>query len=342
VLALLTKHDVVNFKDTVPMGKRPGGAGGGIAIKGRGFKRAFPEAALISQAATADEYSILLVEPHWFNDYPSDGEEGFDKKIEEYAAIKAMKVLWFSDFYIADWTGKKRADILNSTQAIAGDSVHSAQMLKQLADSDNVYVLTEPVDVDEILPPTTPKPYIYTCGQASVEKGIADLIEVFERLKDGPLKTVYVGSMDTWGIAVRKNVHVDRLYTELSETVDYLVPAADRAKVKQIATDAWGYINAARYETFSFACAEAMSAATFCFCGDHPTFDGRPLNRFSTPADAADQIIEAYEKHGLTTNPEVREFVIDNYSLAVFRRQLQELAMKEMGFGVDVDDSLIS
>ena len=343
--ASLFRNEVLDFNPKSVMNKD--NPGGGLSIKAYNLEKAVANIHILSDINEASKYPIIIVEPHWFVDIPSDADfsERFKEKVNHYKSLSALKILWTSDLLFGNFTGDERQSILEGTDVFAGNSPHMVQMLKSyIHDSyhDKIMLLTDPIDGSDITPLDNPdeiKKYIYACGQASIEKGIEDIIEIFDRTT---FKTVYIGNPNTWGCSPRYTARLTELYETLKSTADYVIPAANRDTVKQIARNAWGYVNASRYESFSYACAEAMSSSTFCFCGIHPVFNDRPVFRFETPLQAVELIEQTFEKYGKTLYEPAREYVLEHYSYDMFRKQLHNIIGEGInyGFGMHYPDVL--
>ena len=86
------------------------------------------------------------------------------------------------------------------------------------------------------------------------------------------------------------------------------------------------------YDSFCYAMIEFMLAGAWLFCGRHLIYDERPCFRFETVDQAVELIKWAFEELRGKINEEGRQYVIDNYSLKVFRNQLKEIVGGGYGF----------
>jgi len=129
---------------------------------------------------------------------------------------------------------------------------------------------------------------------------------------------------------VKPNAKLDNA---LASVCDWIQPSLSRRQVADELAVTWGYVADTRYDSFCYAMVEAMLAGCWCFCGSHLIYDERPCFRFDTPDEAVILIERALEHFQAgDINEEGRQFVIDNYSLSVFRNQFKEIVGS--GYGV--------
>ena len=314
--------------------KRPSlnNPGGGVSTKLVNLQRAIPDITLTSKLEDCGD--IIICESLWFNGGANDGKIGtgdaFAARVSAYAKSESYKVLWMSDVECLRWTGEERAAIFAASDVVAANSIYMRDALKSYL--PDIALLTDPVDTSQIAPLKKEKS-IFSMSQVTAEKNIDTIIDCFDQLGEcTDLKRGFVGSSGLWGLTTDEEAG-QRFDAELRRCTDWLVPAASRAEVSEIAGKAWGFITDSGYDTFNYALVETMLAGCWCFCGRHPVFDGRPVIRFESALDASGKIKDTIEQQkwsqGLPVNEEARQFVIDNYSLRVFRRQFEEV----VGYG---------
>ena len=299
-----------------PSHKNPGG---GVTTKLLYLKAALPMISMKPDILQAD--SIAIVEPLWFTE-SAEGDT-FDARVERFAASKTFKILWTSDMEFARWNGHDRERVFDASDVIAGNSKYMVNLLEAFA--PNVRLLTDPVDTSSIVPVTPKKRQIFGMSNVAIEKNIDAIIDIFglipEELK---LERFYVGNANVWGLSIRKSVSAV-LENRLTEVCDRRVVNATRQQVKDAVSPAWAYVADTKYDTFCYAMIEAMLAGCWLFCGKHLIYNERPCIRFTDPVDAVVKISEKLDEVGLQVNEEARQYVIDNYSLSVFRRQLGDI-----------------
>lgn len=308
------RSDHCNFNERLPPSdKNPGG---GVCIKLLNLKLAIPSIKVVSEIYGAG--MVSLVESLWFS---GGGFEDFDNRIKQYEANTSYKILWTSDVEFARWDGQYRDRIFNATDVVAANSPYMLQMLRSFM--PNVVLLTDPIDIN-FIEPDKKLPYLFGMSNIAIEKNIDSIIEIYKSLPlELGLQKGFIGSADIWGLDIRNKVAL-QLGKELAKSCDWHIPNATRLQVVKKVSRCWGFVSDTAYDTFSYSMVEAMLAGCWCFCGQHPIFDDRPVIRFDTPADAVEKISTQLDK-GMTINEEARQYVIDHYSLAVFRSQFKEI-----------------
>ena len=311
------RHDQSVYDPNKKPGK--GNSGGGVSVKIAAMRKIIPNIHITSELSEAGEINIIC--PLVFD----IASNPFNALIDQYKAISGLKILLSSDVSLLRITGEERNAILDATDVVACDSDYLVNLLKPII--PNAVVLTEPVDTDAIIP--LPKDdFIFSMSQLTIYKNIDLIIDVFTKLAGSPIKTKFIGGVDTWGSIV--NDGDLNLQKNLRSVTDVHIMNANRDEVAQHVGSAWGYISDTKYDTMCFSLAEAMCAGCQCFCGTHPLYDDREgLFRFETADEAVDLIRKTYEhKDHFGINEEARQYVIDNFSFSVFKRQLTEIIGK--------------
>ena len=298
---------------------RPGvkNHGGGVPTKISAIRKALPDIEIAP--SIGDGADVNIVCPLWF-EYDKDP---VNRRIDQYKSARGTKVLLCSDVSLLRFIGEERQELLDYTDVVACDSDYLTNLFKPLI--PDTVTLTEPIDCDEIKP-LKKNNFIFSMSQVSVHKNIDFVISVFEELiPKKNVSTMFIGSKNLWGKSHDKGS--GRLQSNLSRICDRYIPSANRKEVAEHVGSAWGYISDTKYDTFCFSLAEAMLAGCWCFCGTHPLYNGRKgLIRISSADEAVVKIGEYLaKKKDLGINEEARQYVIDNYSLDVFRGQLKEI-----------------
>ena len=128
-----------------------------------------------------------------------------------------------------------------------------------------------------------------------------------------------------------RHTEASRLDRQLSLVCDWRATNVVRSEIPELIGPAWGYVADSRYDSFCYAMIEAMLAGCWLFCGKHLVYDERPCIRFESAEDAIEKISATLDDKGMEINHEARQYVIDNYSLQVFRRQLTDIMGRNYG-----------
>ena len=311
----LFRRDALLFNPNQAMGK--GNAGGGLAVKSLYLEAALPKLELISDISQIG--SVNIAEALWF----SHGGESIKKNVELYASkTDTFKILWTSDFEVLRWTGENRQLVFDSSDVVCGNSPYMVNILK--AYHHNVALLTDPIDCS-MFSPLVKQPVLTGMSQVMIHKNIDTIINVFKGLPN-TIRTQFIGSPNMWGMPI-KEVVAQELDNYLHAVAHDVIPGTNRSGVATALGHSWAYITDSGFDTFCYAMVESMLCGCWCFCGQHPVFKDRPCIKFSSPVDAIQKIDKFFEEHppGTSINEEGRQFVIDNYSLEVFRNQFHEL-----------------
>ena len=311
------RSDHTKFVPTLPPSRR--NPGGGVATKLLFLKAALPNIKVVTEIAQAE--SINITESLWFSEKVEG--DSFESRLKRYEASNAFKILWTSDMEFARWNGHEREAIFNASDVIAGNSNYMVNILKAFVPAARL--LTDPVDTSSIEPVTPKKRQIFGMSNVGIEKNIDAIIDIFGLIPEElELERFFVGSASVWGLDTRKSVS-SILENRLSEVCDWRITNATRQEVRDVVGPALAYVADSKYDTFCYAMIEAMLAGCWLFCGKHLIYNERPCIRFTDPVDAVVKISEKLGEVGLQVNEEARQYVIDNYSLSVFRRQLADI-----------------
>ena len=298
--------------------------GGGVSVKIENLVRAVPSIQIITDISDAG--NILLVEPLWF----TAGKDDFEARVDAYTAYDGFKMLWTSDFTFTRWTGSEREAIFDATDVVAGNSPYMRDILSVYAEDKTAY-LTDPFDVRQIDISKKRERAIYGNSQIIVEKGIAEIIAIYEGLEGSGLQRQFIGSTDNWGIEI--NPETSRMLDmRLTQVCEKRVRHASRSDVAKLASLAWLGLFFAGYETFGYAMIEALAGGCWVFCGTHLAYRGRPVHVCSSPEYAINAIESFILEHDVThVNTEGRDFVHETYGLDIFRKQLIGIIGRKLG-----------
>ena len=321
-VTILARTDAHDFDRTLPPGKD--NPGGGLAEKVYNFGLALPMAQPISYANQIGDVNVT--EALWFSG-GDPSHDMFRNRIDEYRNAKAYKILWTSDLDILRWSGEQRDAIFDATDIIAGNSPYMVNILKTFAPHHKVGLLTDCIDPNSIKP-LNKKRQLIGMSHVILEKNVDAVIEVYKLLKsiDFDISKGYIGSSEVWGVEL--DTHHAKIAKEIDlnlQTVcDWITPQATRKEVAETVGTSWGFIADSRFDTFCYALVEALLAGCYAFCGNHLIYNALPVVRFKTPEEAVERIIEMFDDD-IVVNAEGRQYVIDTFSLDVFRRQFAEL-----------------
>ena len=302
--------------------------GGGVSTKIIYLKAALPNIQIVSDITQAG--TVTLVEPLWFSDGGID--DGVANRIDRYKASKAFKILWTSDVQFARWQGYERQAIFDASDVIAGNSKYFQRMLKVYA--PHTTLLTDPVDVNSIVPSQRKKKQIVGLSNTIVQKNIDTIVKVYKGIhsKHPRLTRGFIGGINVWGGMLNTNADI-KLEDNLNKVCDWVRSDMTRREVMDELAKTWAYIADTRYDSFCYAMIEAMLAGCWLFCGKHLIYDERPCFRFDTVGEAVELIGNALDSDSCSQiNLEGRQYVIDNYSLQVFRNQLKDI----VGYGYGI------
>lgn len=300
--------------------------GGGLAIKRMQVERALPSANIIVEANQMSAISVVDVL------YFSGGgtEDEFNRRVDEYCRHVGFKVLWTSDFEIFRWRPDQRERILDNTNLIAGNSVFMYELLSAYFGEGRVVLLTDPVDCDVLPGAKFRSPVIYSCSHIILEKGIGNVVELYKLLaaNECVLERVFVGASDTWGMYIRDLTSFD-LEVAIDGICDVHHVGLTHSDVMELARSASVYISFSGYETFGYAVVEAMLGGCHVFVSDHLAYrkrvDAGAVIQVSGASDAFAKIKELLACENVLQNEAAIQFVHDNYSFDVFRKQFRDV-----------------
>lgn len=302
--------------------------GGGLAKKAQQLALALPFVEFTSDILDLGE--IVILEPLWFTSAPPpDDNRPFLEILMEragmYAEHRAFKLLWTSDFDVFRWESPVREQVFEATDILCGNSPYMVRVLDAFA--KHVTLLTDPFDINSIVPAPVKKPSIYSCSQVIAEKRVDGIVDIYnhDRLQHLTLQKGFIGSSQVWGIDNPNDTQTAKLERDLTEACDWRIESAAAHEVRSWATEAWGYISNAGMETFGYGLAEAMAGGAECFCSDHLAYAGRPVNYFGSTEEAVSLITERYEAMDFTPVDASRQWLSENCGLDVFRKQFWQI-----------------
>ena len=301
--------------------------GGGLAKKTQQLARALPNIKFTN--CITELADITIMESLWLSGFKVPEERREEKKVfrnmmieraTAYANYQGYKILWTSDIESLRWDGEIREMIYDASDVIACNSPYMVDLLSVYAPIDKIALLTDPVDTRFINQREKTKT-IYACSQIIIEKGIDEIIYLFDKMSDTDFERIFIGGTTVWGLEIKPTSTV-RLDNALESICDKRNKAATQAEVAEIADDAYIFLSFAKFESFGYAMIEALLAGCWIFCGDHLVYQDRPVRWFSDIEAAWTALNDFITEANLSKiNEEGRQFVIDNYSLPVFREQ---------------------
>lgn len=291
--------------------------GGGLARKAEQLSLALPTLQFVPYLSQAG--NIHITEPLWFSRGDNFSEEVMEQRINDYKNVDAYKILWTSDLECLRWKGSERDAIFDATDVIALNSEYFLNLLSAYVDVSKTALLTDPIDPNWVTPSKKEK-RIYGASQVIFEKGIGDIINIFSAL-DKRIDRWFLGSTEMWGMELNPVIS-NVLDRQLHTVCDKRIKFATRPQVKETASASWLFTSFAGFESFGYAMIEALLAGCWVFCGNHLVYRDRPVYWFNNADDAIEAILEFIDQYDPThINETGRQFVIDNYSLDVFRKQ---------------------
>lgn len=326
-ISILFRIDAINFDITEgPSKKNPGG---GLATKCIQVGKALPQAHMVIEANQLA--AIGLVDPLYFSGGGTTDE--FNRRIEDYRRSKALKILWTCDMEILRWSPEQREAILDATDIVAANSKYMYQVFKGYLKESEVALLTDPIEMLPTPPPDIREKEIYACSQIIYEKGISDVIEVFKSPALDALQKTFIGSSETWGLSIRDKVSFE-LECEISACSHHHESLAPN-EVSEVANRAWIFLSFANYESFGYAMVEALRGGCYVFCKPHLAYQDRidagVAAPVATPEEAIEKLVSFTNEYSNVSNKAGMQFVHENYSLDVFRKQFQEIVGKLYG-----------
>lgn len=293
-------------------------AGGGLAMKAQQLQLALPALTFVS--TVEDAGAIHITEQLYF----SGDADLMEERIEAYQSSNAYKILWTSDLESFRWQGSQMRAVFDASDVIACNSAYMRDLFSVYVDASKLAVLTDPMDTNWVTPGKK-KRQIYGCSQVILQKGIADVVSLFAELGALDIRRVFLGSPESWGLVINpeSSYALDR---QLYSVCDHRIEFASRADVKEVAAESWLFTSFARFESFGYAMIEALLAGCWVFCGDHSVYRDRPVFWFSSVEKALVGMLEFMDTFNLEDiNDEGRQFVMDNYSMDVFRGQFADI-----------------
>ena len=325
----LFRKDAYTHDWTRPPGKD--NPGGGLAKKAQQLMRALPNIKFTN--CITELADITIMESLWLSGFEVPEERKDEDKVfrnmlieraKAYADYPGYKILWTSDVESLRWDGEIREMVYDASDVIACNSQFMLDLLSVYAPTEKVALLTDPVDTRFINQKEKVKT-IYACSQVIIEKGIDEIIYLFDKMSGSDFERVFVGGTTVWGLEIKPASSV-RLDKALEIVTDRRNKAATQNEVSEIASDAYIFLSFANFESFGYAMIEALLAGCWVFCGDHLVYRDRPVRWFSDIEVAWTALNDFITEVDLSKiNEEGRQFVVDNYSLPIFRQQFTDI-----------------
>ena len=324
-ITALFRSDAINYnQNEAPSVLNPGG---GLSTKKKYLALAMPHIEFVTEAV--DMGSISIVDVLYFSDGGTEDER--DRRIKDYRRQSGFKILWTSDFEILRWLPKHREQILDATDIIAANSVYMKELLETYFNTNKVALLTDTIDTNVPDGQINRENIIYSCSNILLEKGIDDIISLYKAMRTGTpaerkMKKMFIGGSDSWGVEIRE-IDSFELELALEEVCDLQQMKND--DVLALGRKALIYASFARFETFGYALVEAMLGGCWIFARPHLAYKDRIYAGVVISADSALEMRSEIQKFLGTgenkRNDTAIQFVHDNYSLDVFRRQFRDI-----------------
>ena len=325
----LFRKDAYTHDFTRPPSKN--NPGGGLAKKTQQLARALPNIKFTN--CITELADITIMETLWLSGFEVPEERKDEDKVfrnmlieraKAYADYPGYKILWTSDIESLRWDGEIREMIYDASDVIACNSQFMLDMLSVYAPTEKVALLTDPVDT-RFIRETHKTKSIYACSHIIMQKGIDDIIHLFGNMVNSDFERIFVGGTTVWGMEINP-VSSIRLDKGLDVVCDTRNKAASASQVGEVSSNAFVFLSFADFESFGYAMIEALLDGCWVFCGDHLVYRDRPVRWFSDVEEASVALNEFIADVDLSkTNEEGRQFVVDNYSLPIFRQQFADI-----------------
>ena len=289
--------------------------GGGVGVKLKYLKQAIPNISVVNDID--DVGDVVLIEALWLSS-PEFRHEGFQQNLDRIERHPSFKILWTSDVVPLKWQGSERERVFDIVDGVAGNSEYFRDMIAVYTPT---VLLTDPVNIDEILIGDKSKS-VFSMSNISLQKGISQLVEIYGKLRNVDFSKEFIGSSSLWGEPIDPVVS-NEIETMLFNASDKVHQNLSHADMLSQTSEMFAFTGVTRYESFCYAMVFAMLAGCWCVCGDHPVYNERDsvISRFGTVNEAVRLIKRVFDEHYPTPNEAARQFVIDNYSIDVFKNQ---------------------
>ena len=327
-LTALFRRDATQFDPK--RGASRENSGGGLAMKAQQLQLALPALEFVPYLTQAG--SVHITECLWFTGGTDFSEDVMWERIEGYKKIDAYKILWMSDLECLRWSGAERYSVFEASDVVAVNSPYMHDILSAYVPPSKLALLTDPMDTEWVVPGRKTRT-LYACSQVILEKGIADIVAIFNALRDTDVESLFIGSPETWGLELKPQVS-HRLDREVSAVADRRIKFGKRSDVRTAAQQSWLFASFARFESFGYAMVEALLGGCWVFCINHRVYRDRPVHAFEDVTACIGTLGEFIKTRSESTvNEAGRQFVIDNYSLSVFRRQFMDIVGRRNFYG---------
>ena len=325
-LTSLFREDAVHYD--INDGPSMVNPGGGLSTKKHYLQLALPNMVFVSAPSKLENISI--VDPLYFSGGNTDADR--DERIESYRKHDGFTILWTSDFELLRWQPIHREQILDATDVIAGNSHFMFNLLTALFPNQTVVHLTDTIDTNVTQGNVDREKAIYACSQIVLEKGIDNVVSLFKRLAVGTnaereLKRHFIGSSSTWGCEIRDQDSFD-LETQIEEVCQHHWSMSN-VDVRAFSREAWHFVSFTKFETFGYAMVEAMLGGCQIWAVPHLAYEDRiqagVVTSVEHALDAQSKISDFIQNNEPKRNDAAIQFVHDNYSLDVFRKQFKNI-----------------
>ena len=239
----------------------------------------FYRTGITEHPAAYPEASILVVEPIWFRLRGSDLGDLYTPDLEmavsEYEKYSAkIKIVYATEFAFMKLPRAYRDRIVGCSSVVTSCCPYQRGLFDMLGIPTSP--LCDPIsDVWFYHPEIQKELSVFGMSHISSNKNSQKVVEVFQALRDKPIKKVYIGDAALWG---RRNMNREgkRLEKEIRKVADVFYESVPPVELGQIL----GGLSLGIFDTFhdtaSFSNIESLMSGAVCLYGLHGAWEGRP------------------------------------------------------------------
>ena len=223
---------------------------------------------VISQIDDALSPEFLVVEPYWFWEQPD-----MEDAVTNYEKAKSLyKILYSSELTLLEIPTTLRHRIVNASHVVTTPCDWLSGWYT-MQDIDSIR-LCDPVPESEFYRPDTTKTMsVVAMGRISTDKNSAKVIDIFQALKDEPIRTIYIGGANMWGDS---DIVDEKLESDLRVVADEFHHNLPQSEIASQLSKISCAIFDTFHETGSESNLECCMAGVTGFYGVHGLWDERP------------------------------------------------------------------
>ena len=273
-----TPNGYANFQHDVPSGR--GNPGGGMPMKTLAVTEAwggFYDVVVGENVMDYHDADILVIEPLWFRlrgDYsPGMYVPDLDEAVEQYETHPAsIKVMYASELSFVKLPLAYRSRIIEASTVVT-TNCHFQRGVFEMLGIETVQ-LTDPVRESVFYSANENRELaVFAMGRISTVKNSLKIAEIFQVLRDKPIKTVYIGSAALWGSPSNKDERIER---KIGLAADECYSGLSSLGIGRLLAKMSCGIFDTFHDSASTSNMESMMAGVYCFFGLHETWRGRP------------------------------------------------------------------